>query len=385
MRIVLLHYSYAPVVGGVEEVMAQHARLLRSRGHEVTILCGMGEGEGVVNSPELAMGGSAEIFAGRLSALVAGKDLLCIHNVMHMPFRPEITSALWELAGRLGVRMVSWIHDLAAINPDYELGDLSRGPLHLLTRAHPMIEYVAVSPWRRRQFLELTGADACEVIPNGIDPVEFLRLSAPVAALAKRERLFERDLVIFQPARLVRRKNVEAGIRLTAELRTRGRDVVLLVTAAVDPHNESCAEYARELDDLAVGLGVRDRVIRVFQLFPVTRSDLISLYELAHMVFYPSEQEGFGLPLLEAGVARVPMLAARANEREWMWPEIPCLPANASVAAMADAAESLVNESREMRVRSAVLPDYSWDAIYERRLEPFLTGKRIPPIPETPL
>ena len=40
MRLGLLHYTYAPVIGGVERVMADHARLLREQGHEVTIFCG---------------------------------------------------------------------------------------------------------------------------------------------------------------------------------------------------------------------------------------------------------------------------------------------------------------------------------------------------------
>ena len=43
MRIALLHYSSPPIVGGVESVLAHHARLLANDGHEVTILAGRGE------------------------------------------------------------------------------------------------------------------------------------------------------------------------------------------------------------------------------------------------------------------------------------------------------------------------------------------------------
>src|SRR4051812_44967124 len=42
MRIALLHYSAAPVIGGVERVIAEHAELLAAGGHEVTIFCGEG-------------------------------------------------------------------------------------------------------------------------------------------------------------------------------------------------------------------------------------------------------------------------------------------------------------------------------------------------------
>ena len=43
MKIALLHYSSPPIVGGVESVLAHHARLMTKAGHEVTILAGRGE------------------------------------------------------------------------------------------------------------------------------------------------------------------------------------------------------------------------------------------------------------------------------------------------------------------------------------------------------
>jgi hypothetical protein len=40
--IALLHYSVPPVVGGVESVLAQHARLIAGAGHAVRALAGRG-------------------------------------------------------------------------------------------------------------------------------------------------------------------------------------------------------------------------------------------------------------------------------------------------------------------------------------------------------
>src|SRR5512133_99625 len=42
MKIVLLHYSAPPVVGGVESVIGHHARLMAEAGHEVQIVAGRG-------------------------------------------------------------------------------------------------------------------------------------------------------------------------------------------------------------------------------------------------------------------------------------------------------------------------------------------------------
>ena len=39
----ILHYAAPPVVGGVESVIAQHARLMADAGHRVRILAGRGE------------------------------------------------------------------------------------------------------------------------------------------------------------------------------------------------------------------------------------------------------------------------------------------------------------------------------------------------------
>ena len=43
LRIGILHYSCPPVVGGVEEMLHQHALILHRMGQSVCILAGMGE------------------------------------------------------------------------------------------------------------------------------------------------------------------------------------------------------------------------------------------------------------------------------------------------------------------------------------------------------
>lgn len=43
MFIAIMHYAAPPVVGGVESVIASHARLISSAGHQTRILAGRGE------------------------------------------------------------------------------------------------------------------------------------------------------------------------------------------------------------------------------------------------------------------------------------------------------------------------------------------------------
>ena len=43
MNIAILHYSVPPIVGGVESVIAHHARLMSADGHSVRLIAARGE------------------------------------------------------------------------------------------------------------------------------------------------------------------------------------------------------------------------------------------------------------------------------------------------------------------------------------------------------
>jgi len=45
-KIVLLHFTAPPVVGGVESVLGHHARLMATAGHQLRIIAGRGYGAG---------------------------------------------------------------------------------------------------------------------------------------------------------------------------------------------------------------------------------------------------------------------------------------------------------------------------------------------------
>jgi len=46
MNIAILHYSVPPIVGGVEGVIAHHARLMAANGHSIRLVAGRGESLG---------------------------------------------------------------------------------------------------------------------------------------------------------------------------------------------------------------------------------------------------------------------------------------------------------------------------------------------------
>lgn len=338
MKITLLHYRYVPAFAGVELVMEQHARLFADDGHEVTVLTGSPESvpardrrvkvvvipeltkehplriaadNEAADSPSIAPHFDALVLTTRnaLRPFLQEAGAVFIHNVLTMPFHLACTVALWQLADELPAgRLVSWVHDLAAVNPDYAIP--SNVPWTLLRRRHPAIRVVAISDLRARQFEALTGTAPDAVIPNGIEPLDFLSLTPRVAQFVAEHRLLDADLLLFQPARIVRRKNIELGIRLVAELKSRACRAKLLITGAPDGHNVSSELYRSELQDLRRRLDVEDDIRFINEFFPVTKNDLASFHRVADVLWFPSRQEGFGLPVLEAAVSRLLIFCA---------------------------------------------------------------------------
>ncbi|MES2569852.1 MAG: Clp protease N-terminal domain-containing protein, partial [Verrucomicrobiota bacterium] len=262
MRIALVHFSYLPVIGGVELILAAHARLFTEAGHRVTVLCKRGTSDDPRICVEL-VSEEAEGMA-RMRELLGASEIVFLHNVLTMPFAPRWTEALGRLAAELPhVRFVSWIHDLAACNPDYSVPGES-----LLRKAHPGMKHVAISAHRQREFEALTG-EPCRVIPNGINPAATLGLSGKIAELATDYQLYERDLVLFHPARLLRRKNIEFSLQVTSALLARGCDCILIVTGPADAQNIATRSQHQTVDVEHVALALLEQegglVARLFE------------------------------------------------------------------------------------------------------------------------
>jgi len=174
-RIGLLHYTCPPVIGGVETILYEQAIRLNARGYPVTILSGRGgplpdaRAVKLVIIPQLDsrhpqvsavrdalnQGQVPAVFAALqaeieqlLSPQLAQLDTLIVHNALTLHFNLALTSALWTLAGRDRVRIISWVHDLSWINPLYRPWMHEGEPWDLLRRQHPKITPVFVSAQR---------------------------------------------------------------------------------------------------------------------------------------------------------------------------------------------------------------------------------------------
>ena len=333
MKIALIHYTAAPVIGGVERIIEEHAQLFASHGHRARIL----------------------VERGNLIDELRQHDVAIVHNVLTMPFDIGFTEAVWSAAATLpALRVIAWTHDVAAANPG-----LAPVP-DILRCAVPRVEYVAISELRRRQLHEYLGIENARVIPNGISPARILGLPKAVADFAESHRLFGGRHVLLHPARLLRRKNVEASIRITQSL----GDAVLILTGAPDPHNPASAQYAHMLRELA-----GPETIFAADYFPVGDAELSALYRLADALIFPSYQEGFGLPLLEARIHRLPAVYSDIEPlTELAVGGFPIAPGESPAAIAERLAPWLLAQS----ARRKAIADYAWPAIYEGHIAPFL-------------
>ncbi len=394
-RIALLHYTAPPVVGGVEAVLGAQARLLARVGHEVRIVVGRGRSTAAgvplvriplldTREPRIAAARTA-LAAGRvppdfdalaeevrshLRAALAGVDLVIAHNVASVPFNLPLSAALRDLLSE-GRGWIVWVHDVAAAMPS-RAAELHPGwPWDLVRQSWPGARVVAVSELRRDQYAAVSGLPpgAIEVVPNGIDVAASLRLHPSTRRFVEATGLLGAAPILLVPSRLVPRKNIEFALDVTAELAVLEPGVRLVVTGALDPHDRAARGYRRFLVRRVADLGIGERVTFVADHVRGGATDAVvrDLYRLADLLFLPSRDEGFGLPVLEAAVARLPIVCADLPVlRALVGEEAVRFDLDASAAEVARLVRERLVADRVYGLGVRVRRELGWDALLPR-------------------
>ncbi|MFO3795811.1 MAG: glycosyltransferase family 4 protein, partial [Anaerolineales bacterium] len=340
MRIALLHYSVPPVIGGVESVIAHQARWMVEDGHHVAVLAGRGghfdERIAFIHLPladsthpqilalkrELdrghlppAFGEVVAVLKQELSRYLVESDVLIAHNVCSLHLNLALTAALWELF-RESRRpaLILWHHDLAWATPRYR-EELHAGyPWDLLRTPWPGAIQVTGSEMRRQELVALLGlnAEQITVIPNGVDIFGFLKLELSTQEYVRRMNLTQADPLLLLPVRITPRKNIELALRTLAALRSEFPQAQLLVTGPLGAHNPANIEYFARLKQLRGELGLERSAHFLAEITSEYVPDAViaDFYRLADALFLPSYEEGFGIPILEAGLAGRPIFCS---------------------------------------------------------------------------
>jgi glycosyltransferase involved in cell wall biosynthesis len=405
--IVILHYAAPPIVGGVESTIYHHARLLAGAGYGVTVIAGRGapfdERVTVEVIPELdsrhpqVLAVKAQLDAGRvtddfhhltetirrtLRRALASSDVCIVHNAITLHKNLPLTAALRCLADESVTHFIAWHHDFAWLRPQYQ-HELHPGhPWDLLRQPWPGVVQVTVSQPQREELAGLYGMpqEAIHVVTPGVDPAAFFRLTAPARWLAETFDLWAGGPVLLLPARITRRKNVELAIRIVGALQTQGVPVRLIVTGPPGPHNPANVAYLQSLRDLRRELGVEERVIFLYECRDLTGQPLevsdqmmADLYQMADALLFPSRQEGFGIPMLEAGLARLPIFCADiAPFRVTGEGTAHFFGLDEDPTAIAQRITAVLGEDQALTMRWRVAGHYTWQRVLRDKLEPLI-------------
>ncbi len=407
-RIAILHYASPPTVGGVESTIAHHARGLAALGYPVRIVSGSGgqDDDRVQTVINPAFGSTdpgvlhvkAELDAGHvtgafdtlvtqlaadLRAALAGCEICIAHNILTLHKNLPLTAALAQLNQEHILRIVGWCHDLAWTNPQYR-SELHEGyPWDLLRRRWPVVRYVTVSTARRNELAELLGmpAEDVAVAVPGVDPASFFRWTATLQDLENRLHLLDADGLLLLPARLTRRKNIALALQTLAEVRRQCEcDFRLLVTGPPGPHNPANPGYLGELLALRHELGLDEAAHFLYAYGegdqPLIPDDgtMANLFQLADALLFPSTQEGFGIPILEAGLVSLPVFCAdipalrNTGQRDANYFD----PLHDPPATIATHILDTLDASPTYRLRVRVRQRYRWDVLIRECLVPLV-------------
>jgi glycosyltransferase involved in cell wall biosynthesis len=406
----ILHYTAPPVVGGVEAVIQAHARTFVQAGYPVTVVAGWGEatalpaGATFVRIPEMdsqygriaelgrhlergevppAFDEAADQLADALKPLLDQFQTVIVHNVLTKHFNLPLTVALHNLLEAGTIRhCIAWCHDFTWTSPSSRSKVHPGYPWDLLRTYRSKVTYVTVSQRRQR---ELAGLLACpleqiHVIYNGVDPQELLGLSPEGYALVNRMGLVNCDLILLMPVRVTRAKNIEYALRVVTALKARECHPRLVLTGPPDPHDAASMAYFEELQALRLELGVDAEMRFVFESGPAPDEPFIinpevvgDLYRVSDMMFMPSHREGFAMPVLEAGLAGLPVVSTEVPAAvEIGGEDVITFDAADDPADLAERILAWAEGNPVHRLRRRVRQHYTWEAIFRRDIEPLL-------------
>ena len=403
LTIALLHYSAPPVVGGVESVLAHHARLMAGAGHTVRIIAGRGEQWDeripLFRLPPIdsrhpdVLTVKAELDAGRvpptfaplvdtiehdLRPALTGVEVIIAHNVCSLHKNLALTAALHRLNSEAGrPRFILWHHDLAWTTLRYR-AELHAGyPWDLLRTDWPGVRHVVVSEFRRGELAELLGIPPARItlVPNGVETAYLLKLEPQTRDLMRALQLETAEPFLLLPVRLTPRKNIELALRVLAALRRDFPNAALVVTGPEGPHNPANAEYKRRLLALRDELGLRGAAHFVAEHISEYLPDAVvaDFFRLADALILPSREEGFGIPLIEAALTRLPVFCADIPPlRALGGDDVTYFSPDADPESVAALVAERLRADPVCRFAARARRDFIWERIYAVQIEPLL-------------
>jgi glycosyltransferase involved in cell wall biosynthesis len=403
MNIAILHYSVAPIVGGVESVIAHHARLMSADGHSVRLIAGRGEALDeripLVNVPladsrheriayvkeQLDRGEVTEEFnvvrdklAIEMQTALSGADILIAHNVCSLNKNLALTAALYQLHQSAKLpRLILWHHDLAWTTPRYHAELRDGYPWDLLRMDWKKTTHAVVSESRRMELTRLMNLDSASihVVPNGVDIERFYKLELQTQALIAKINLWNAAPILLLPVRVTPRKNIELALHMLAELKKHFPKAALVVTGPLGPHNANNHKYFKKLLALRMELNVQGSVHFLTELTDsfLPNEVIADFYRVADALFFPSREEGFGIPILEAGLTGMPIFCSDIPPLQDLgMNHVTYFSPDANPRELAELIANQLSSNSIYQLRADIRKRFTWERIYSEKIAPLL-------------
>jgi alpha-1,3-rhamnosyl/mannosyltransferase len=258
----------------------------------------------------------------------------------------------------LGLPGVVTIHDLAIYDhPEwFPAGQWFATRVVVPQSARRARMVICPSEATKRATVRLLGVapDRCRVIPHGVETEFALPASASLRADV-RARYALPDHYLLQLGTVQPRKNYVTSLRALARIPLEQR-MPLVVAGAFGWNYDGVVDTVRELD------------LRGWVRFVgyAGMPDLPALYQMSDAVLFPSLDEGFGLPLLEAFAAGTPVVASNVGAIPEVAGDAALLSAPEDAEALADNLLRLMTD-RQLRERQVAAGRaraalYTWSA-----------------------
>ena len=353
-KIGIVHYTAPPkAVGGVETVIDRHAKYLSEAGYEIRLIYGHGGGLDYKNVVEhkiplvsphhpkieeiqkkitkeekenAEFNALKEDIKKELSNALSKVDTCMVHNIPSMPFNFAATAAVNELVEKLDVKMIFWLHDSVLLREEGK-SKMGKFPFTLLHYKNHKVTYVTPTNFRLKQFARLPepyNIEKIVVVPNGVDVEEYIKIDETTKLLMKKLGLAFQDYIIITPVRATPRKNIELAFFVVDELKHLMSSVWRIRLLVTGPPDHQATKmgllYSEYLRELVSRRNLHENIVfchefisqkREYKNGEIKKWSVADVYNIADLVFIPSREEGFGLPVIEAGAARKTLFCSR--------------------------------------------------------------------------
>jgi glycosyltransferase involved in cell wall biosynthesis len=175
--------------------------------------------------------------------------------------------------------------------------------------------------------------------------------------------------------RLTPRKNIELALRVLAKVRIEFPQAMLLITGPEGPHNPANAAYKRKLLHLCSELNLQDAAHFLAEVTTDSMPDTViaDFYRLADALLFPSYEEGFGIPIIEAAFSSMPVFCADIPVlRELGGDDVSYFSPHAEAGSIAKLIGNRLEREATTRWARRAKHGYAWDSIYRYQIAPLI-------------